>query len=556
MNDSKVDQNFFAHPRVDNNTEVIDAMVKSMHPHVVLAAIAPNFAVDQPSASPTLYRAFSVDHLFAHRAPVSNSAAAPNGDVAFKWKNDDGKQALGKPLPSGYAVKVDGSMPIDSKERLDHMLGAWNQGLGTSMYPVQGALPAGLSHNASDDQIAKLNEQARESLPHLISPTHRVSLERTTNTFDGDQFAVFVTANDVPAARRLYQYTAARAVSENPLNVDTLVSSEAYNVLHERAQCARDTLAQSYASALGLKVAAQPDLTSLHYTILPSNALAHGHHDSPVQQQAAREAHFFVAYNNATPTHLENKGVIVSHGIMGGHTILNADNNEPWQQPLFLSLMPATSVQAHDGHTQLEAVNRVQTERSRAAFGARVVWHSDLGDEFQHAAANETFNSMQDPFSHKWLERLSPPHTGPLEQRPYSMIAGQLPSVSTLYATPEELGAIARLDQTPPNVKVALDNPIVAQIGHKWDTVIRPSGYALHIGDVFANAYEDSDEEKGGFRLLTRHTMCTNHSHAHATDSKTLYPDADQYLPSQSSPAGVSRSSIMLDKKLLQLLTK
>lgn len=495
----------FDHPRTTQHANTINEMVASMQPYVVAASIAPNFNVSKPSASPTLHKAFDVDGAFDAASGLGTERELP--------------------VPTGYALKLDGSMPIDSKERLSHVFGAWNQGLGTSMYKVKGVLPATLK-SASDADVARLNQSIKAKLPMMISPTHRVMIARTNNAFDDDEYALFVTANDVPAARKLYLYTAARAATAKPLTVETLQTSKEFAMLDERSQCARNTLAEGYASAAGVTINADaPDLTTRHYTIVQSNTLAHGNHESPVPQYVAREPHFFVAYNNASPTHEAHGGLIVSHGITDGYSVLESENNEAWHQPKFLSLMPATSVEVTEGHTQIEALHRNdKTTRSKAAFASRVVWQSDLGDEFGHGSADEAFNSMQDPFSQRWLARLGPPHGAPLKQRHFNMIAGQLPSMTTLHATPEELAMLARIPKTPAQVAVALDNPIVGRIHAMWDTVIEPGGYKVEIDDVFKNKYKADDNS--GFRMLQRSTMCLKSSHAHAVEPAEFYIDA------------------------------
>lgn len=539
-----VDVVSFDHPRVTQGKEVIDAMVDSLAPYVVVAAISPNFHAGATAASPTLQRAFDVGKL--------------NLTLPLNGKN--GVHPPTKTLmPNGYALKIDGTMRIDSKARLDHVFGGWNQTLGTSVYPVQ-SMPDNL-RKADDAQFAKINADIKDKLAKIISPTHRVTLEHTSHSLDGDKYALFVTANDVPAARQLYQHTAARAASGDALTLEALANSDEYAKLHERSQCARDTLAKNYADALGVNLAAdantgavQPSLTSLHYTITQSNSLAHGNHKSSVPQSAAREPRFFVVYNDASPAHDSNgAGVVVSHGIMGGHTVLNTAEGQAWQQPKFLSLIPATSGLKFDGHMQAAAQHRTQTERSQCGFRSRVVWHSDLGDEFPHAHADETYYSMHDPYTLRWLERLSSPHGGPLTQLVYGTLAGQLPSVTTLYAAPEELLQMSQLEETPANVAVALDNVVVSRITVRWDTLIRPSGYKLDLASVFANVYEDSDDN--GFRMLSHPTMCTNPAHAHS-----MRIEAVEHKHTHKHAVAVSndfqaRSVITIDKHLLRLIT-
>lgn len=497
------------HPRAKRNSGVIETMVQSLAPEIVHAAIAPNFAAELPSASPTLHRAFDIDPQFADAG------------------KDGGVDTTGGVLLSGYALKIDGSLPIDSKARVQHVLGLWNQGLGTSMYSVT-ALPNELK-NASDEQLTQINSAARERLPHMISPAHRASLERSPTTFDNDQYVIFISANDVPAALRMYQYVAARAASkDDPILLETLVNSPEYGALLERSQCARDTLARRYADALGVKIHETPTLTSMHHVIMPSNALAHGTHQSPVPQNAARESRFYVVYNNASPAHEAHGGVIINHGIMGGHTVLHTADLSPWHQPGFLSLMPATSGEVYAGHTELEAVHRTQSERTKSAFSARVTWLSDLGPTFMHSSADEAYYSMLDPYTQRWLERLSPPHANSLQQRPYNLVTGQLPSVTTVYAPTELLAALARQEHAPTNILVALDHDIVCRMIRLWDTVVRARGYPSELAQVFENAY-DLENTGDGFSALSLPSACTNPSHLHSTAVPLHYTDATQY---------------------------
>lgn len=550
------------HPRAKRNSGVIETMVQSLAPEIVHAAIAPNFSAEPPSASPTLHRAFDIDPQFAD---------AGRSDVV---------DTTGGLLLSGYALKIDGSLPIDSKARVQHILGVWNQGLGTSMYTVT-ALPAELK-NATDEQLTVLNTGARERLPPLISPAHRISLERSPTTFDNDQYVLFVTANDVPAALRMYQYVAARAASkDDPITLETLAASPEYAMLLERSQCARDTLARRYADALGLKLHEAPTLTSMHHVILPSNALAHGTHASPVPPSAARESRFFVVYNNASPASEAHGGVIVQHGIMGGHTVLHTADFEPWHQPGFLSLMPATSGEVYPGHTELEAVHRAQNERTKSAFSARVTWLSDLGPTFMHSAADEAYYSMLDPYSQRWLERLSPPHANSLQQRSYNLVTGQLPSVTTVYAPTELLAALARQEHAPTNILVALDHDIVCRMVRLWDAVVRPRQYPAELAQVMENAYELENTGEG-FSALSRPSQCGNPAHVHSADVPQHYTDATKFYIEPGSgmydrgarrldqndidflrralaPDGArdfqSRTVLTLDRTLIQMLT-
>jgi hypothetical protein len=528
----------FAHPRLEEHEEVKKSLLRALQPYAVHTALAPNFDAQPESASAFLHRAFDVSAQF-NDARVRAGAAAAAAAAA-----DSGTETA-KPVPRGYAIKVDGSMPIDSEERLRHTLAKWDQGLGTSMYAVK-SLPDALKRGASDDAIGKLNADAQDSLPDIISPSHRVVLARTSNAFDDDEYALFVTANDVAAARRLYQYTAARAASDTPVTVATLASSDEYQLLHTLSQAARNELAQQYAGALGVEIEAEPLRNTTHYSIVSANRLAHGTFASRLPQSGAREPEHYTIYNAASPTYEadQDTGVLLSHGVMGGVTLLTqADADDNWHQPQFLSLIPQDSAAAHDEHTQIAATHRKESDRSLQAFQSRVAWRSDYENTL-HVNSNERFYALSDPYSKRWLDKLSPTHSSaPVAQRHYTMVSAQLPSISTIYASPAALGALARTVGGPSQIAVALDNPLVQRIPLLWDPVVRPSDYNVELRNVFANAYEEPQDY--GFRTLMRQTTSRNEHFIQLASSPSLYADADRYNVSPST--GLYRSQYNTD---------
>lgn len=509
----------FEHPRIRSNDDIIDTMIRDVFgQEAVAAAIAPNFSVEPPSASRTLQLAYDIEPQFA-TAQSACGAKSHSGD----------RYLVATPHASGYAVKVIDTMPLSTPERLQHTLGAWNQELGTSMYAVRD-MPESLA-KADDAGWLALNNAARDRMPHMISPSHRITLERSPTElgFGRDEYVIVVTANDVAAVRRLWQYLAARAAAGEPVTIGSLVQSPEYVLMKERSQCARDTLARKYAQALGVEIDDKPLLTSMHYTITPANSLAHGHHAARTPYEVATEPTFYVAYSNASPAHLADGGLLVSHGIMGGHTLLRTEDGSPWQNPKYLSLVPATSAEVHAEKTSVPALAREQSTQTQAAFDARVAWRGDLAGTVIHSAANESFDSMQDPYSLEWADKLSARHKGPLRQRQYRFVAGQLPSDSTLYLTREELYEVSIMPETPQNILVAIDNDVVSDITRNWDSVVRHSGYKGELHDVFANSFEREDDENDGFRILSRHTTCTDPSHAHSREPQLAYVGAAKY---------------------------
>ena len=548
----------FAHPRVENNTDGTERMQQALAPYLVHAALAPNYDVQRESASEILHRAFDTSGQFADAG--SEAEAVDRAD---------------RPVPRGFALKVDGSMPIDSSDRLRHTLAKWDQGLGTSMYAVH-SVPEDLARGANDAKIAQLNAGAE--LPDIISPSHRVVLARAPSAFDNDEYALFVTANDVAAARQLYQYAAARAVSDSPLTVASLANSKEYELLQERSQCARDTLAQKYADALGIELQTgnydddndddglRAVQTSKHYTIVPANQIAHGSAKSTVPQSGTREPEHFVIYNAATPVFSAasaDQGVLLSHGVMGGVTRLTNTGENGWHQPHFLSLMPQSTAAAFDDHTQLSATHRKESERAQQAFESRVAWRSDY-DNLLHVNADERHDSLDDPYSQRWLDRLSPSSGKPLRQQRFTMVTAQLPSISTIYASPAQLGMLARLAGNPANIAVALDNEIVPRITTMWDSTVRPNKYPMDLRQVFANAY--NEDGRDGFGALSRQSTCRNTQHSHAVNPRDLYADAQQYNVSQTTGNYKdtrqfvtgdyeSRTVLSMDKQLIRMLT-
>lgn len=510
----------FKHTTFERNGPAITELLTAMTPYVVAAAVAPNFHVETPRVQQTLARAFDVSKLLNNKACAAHHATKL----------------------SGFAIALDGQMPLDSIERID-IFGAWNFGLGTSVYQLENSESLG---DKSDATLRQLNDRAKDSLAHLLTPNQRIAVARTLTQFDGERLMLFVTANDVVAARRLYRYLAARAGKNEALLLTTLASSDEYSALIEQSQCARDTLAVAYAKALGLKLAGTEKgpkavLTSWHYAIVESNPLAHGRLTTKVPQPTGHTPKFYVVYNNATPTYTNNGGVVVSHGIMGGFTVLHTDDDKGWYQPQYLSLLPATTL-ARNEETKMLAQHRKSNERTEAAFDARIVWIGDLGDAFMHLKADEAFESMEDPFSMRWIEKLSPAGDAALQQQRYQTVTGQLSSTTTVYATLQELAQLARDPKTPLGVAVALDHPIVHRIIALWDAHIKPSGYKPELAEVFANQY--TSDENDGFRLLSRHTVCRNADHAHSANAGTLYKDASKYL--QPDFKAEKRSLIMM----------
>ncbi len=498
-----------AHPRHKEFGAELERMLHAFQPMVVHASAAPNFTATPLVAAPDLQRAFDIESHFA---------AAASG-------TQQQEQHL---VPSGYSLKIDGALPIDSRERVEYLLPRWNIGLGISAYNIE-ELPDVLKGASNDDAIALLTQKARESMPHLISPSHSVVVGRTQSTFGGDSYVLFVTANDVAAARRLYHYVAARAASKTPLTLEELANSNEYASVLQQSQVARNEIARQYAAAHDIRLQ-QPIKafhTTLTHVITPAVDSAHGAHKSlPIYR--TRASRFYIVRNDtADASHALDGMVAVHHGIMGGVTLLVNPAGGPWHQAPFLSALPSSSVQAHSEHTRATALHAEDSIEYRRTLAARVVWHSDLGDKLAHTGTLPRYYSMADPYTTRWLHQLGPYGTAPLTQKHYSFVIGQLPNISTLHATHDELARLARYSGTPANLPVALDNPIVSRIVALYDPVISVSDYAkknaVTLDAIFRNVF-DIDAPPGSFGLLYTHSTFDT-----APDNPALYADAAQY---------------------------
>lgn len=525
--EQRVNTAFIKHRRIDELESVWRRVGNEMSPYLVEAMLTPNFNSGPLSAAPSLQRAFDTGPAFRQRELLA-------GRNAFRTTFE---QQLS--MPRGYALKVDGAMPIDSEARVYHALGSWNAGLGTSMYIVK-ALPASWQSGNDQQVIASCNQDARDSLPHLISPSHRIALTRTSDPLKGTGYALFVTANDVPAARRLVTYTGTRAASADPMTLENLLTSREYEDVLVRSQLVRDHMAQQYAKAYGVELDNEGVAvhTTLTHSASPANNLAHGAHASlPIH--TGRESRYYVLYNDAVDTSRVHDGqVLLNHGIMGGFTMLKnggdlseqkIQKSQAWVQPHALSAMPSSSVEAHETETRARAMHTEESARTREAFAARVVWHSDIGFKFPHSAARETYNAMTDPFTATWLNKLAPAqqHSAdgvvPLAQQSYTLVVGQLPNISTLYATEDELARLSRHSGTPKNVPIALDHPIVSRVPALFDQVIRSAGYAGSLDSIFRNIYEQ-ETPPGSFGRLYESSALDEPEF-----DDTLYADAEDF---------------------------
>jgi len=519
---------------------VFDRMISNdFHPYAAQVVLGPTADAQAADGAAVLRRAFNND--------------APFDDAALRVANIDGAEGRqmsraasleGRKLPRGFTIKLNGDMPLDSRARLAHVLGGANAALGTSFYDIE-ALPEQFKAGGGDAAIQRKLNEMRESLPHLMSPEHRVALVRASDALNGDHYALVVTANDVPAAHKLWQYASARAASDSPLTVHALAQSAEYRTLHERAQCARDTIAAQWARAARLELAdgGTADSTSPHYTLLPSQALAHNAtHERKLRSAGAYEAPVYVLHHNTTPTaHSRQQAVVLRHGLMGGVTLIEntAVDRRSWTVPKFLSAVPAQTPELSDMPIDAPdrefALHRKSDARSSAAFDARVVWHTDKSAAALHPASDERHAALSDKFSQHWLRTLS--GDAKLSHEHYHFVAGQLPDESSLHASIGELARETRRANAPPTMVVALAHPLVARMTQLWDDVVKPSGYAAEIEQVLENKFDD--DQRDGFGALSRASVCTDANHAHNANAQfnedessgalQLYTDAERF---------------------------
>lgn len=526
-------------PRFNESTD--QARIETLfEPHHVVVVVGPNYARGDERLTRMSGTRGALERAFGAAAIKADAEAV-----------------------SGFTMKADGSMSINSDERFAHVLGGYNAGLATSRYDVAQEP----THLQAEDEIAAANRAARDSLPQLPLPSHQVSLERTQDDAGADHYALFVTANDPAAARALRD-----SVRAAPPTLHDLAQSQQYKEMLAAAQCKRDAIAQQFARAHGVKLtSARPALTTPHYAIATENALAHGTHDSRAPQTGARTEDMYVVYNNTANTAHALKGTLVSHGVLGGHTLLESSSPKSdglapgapptveWHQKELLSHAPIDSVAHHTVHSQVAARHRGASERDGEAFAKRVVWSSELGQQHQHPHANEAFNSLTDPYSAYWLDKLKAPGEPPLRQTHYKLVTAQLPDVTTQHLSVDELATLARHDATPLNVPVTIDSELVGRITSKWnevrdqyDRVLQSDAKAsgatsaaarrdnrAKLDGIFRNAYENDETSEMQMLASGATSLCADSTHQHANSTKLAPPS----------------TVINLDKRLIRLLT-
>ena len=514
-------------------------------PHRVVLVAAPNFTTgdERLQALPSTKNALAA--VFGQKAIDVDASAA-----------------------SGFALKADGSMKLDDAMRISYVTGSYNAGLATSRYDVAGSA----AHLLDETTAKSSNENARDLLPQLISPSHRVSLERSQDINGNNSYSIFVTANDIAAAKTLRQTIEQRAAERNTMTLHELVESAEYKRMLDAAQCKRDVIAQHYATAHQLKLtSSRPSHTTAHYSIAAENTFAHGQHESLAPPTGAKSEPMYVVYNNTSNAAFALNGSLVSHGILGGHTLVESSTPKPdgasgqtyeWHQKDFLSHLPTTSVAFHTVHSKVAARHRNESDETKKAFANRVVWTSELTAEHVHPQADEKFNAMTDPFSARWLEKLNEPEAAPLRQTNYHVVLAQLPDVTTAHLTADQLIELAKDKSAPANIPVNIDNELVGRITQKWNQIRDPYA-ALVAGDaasstkgngapnrdpnnkarlrsIFSNVFENRHADEMQMTLSGAHALCTLPGHAHA-NTATL------------SPPG---TIITLDKRLILLLAQ
>lgn len=528
-------------------TEEAERIERALQPHGVVIVASPNY--------------MPYDARLRAMPYLRNGLATAFGDEALRADES---------APNGFVAKVDGSLRVNSEERVSMLLGGHKAGLGTSVYAVE--TPANLD---SEEKIRAAIKDNHE-LPQLIAPWHAVSLERTQDENGVNHFAIFVTANDVAAARALARWVRAHqdGSSGGGMELDDIVTSPQYTQMLKAAQCKRDIIAAQYAAALGLRLKqATPTHTTMHFSIVAQQPLAHGTHHSFVPPTGAKPEEMYVVYNNTANTANAYGGVLVAHGTQDGHTLLESaapkhdghlKNTKEWQQANFLSHLPADSVRYNE-QSEVAARHRNAADKaSREAFDARVAWRSDLGERL-HPLADDKYNGLTDRFSKAWLERFNAPDEPPLQHTQFKTVTAQLPDMPTHYLSTPQLAALAVLDETPNSLPVDVESDLVASIPRKWNTIREPyqkllddsnprggtggagasatrarKNRAVKLASIFENAYENDHDDEMQMLRSGANAFCSVPGHDHAN----------------SAPLSAPHTLINLDKRLIVLLTK
>ena len=441
--------------------------------------------------------------------------------------SDNGFQGDASDVPlarmSGYALQLDGDTKVDSPERLAVVLGGYRLGTGTDVF-ICSSVPDVLRGN-DEPEIAKITGAAIRNLPHLMGDHHRIALQRLSGGREADQYALFVTANDMPAARTLVHYAAARAARKQPLTVAELVESPAYDHVHYSSAVVRQVLADKYARALGIEL---EDTASDHSAPMtlpsamhispthfarPNNPLAHGAPKNNTTAYDACQSRFFVVYNNACDSSDDDSVVVMTQGMLGGSTVVQHTEGA-WVQPKLLSAIPANSSIAYQGDTKRIAEHSGASRAAQTEFDSRVVWRTDTSPLLAHRHGNEQFYSLEDPRVRTWLTHHAPKGSDgseqPLESQRWTFIAGQLPDESTLDASVDSLAALARLKPTPTNVPILLSNALVARVHQLYDGTLRANDLSMH--DIFRNTYDADMEVNAPATMMRPSALSIEHS--------------------------------------------
>lgn len=518
-------------------TEEAERIEKALQPHGVVIVASPNY--------------MPYDAKMRAMPYLRNGLAMAFGDAAI---------AADEASPSGFVAKVDGSLRLNNEERLAMLLGGHKAGLGTSVYAVEGPLVF------DTEEKIRATIKDNHDLPQLIAPWHAVSLERTQDENGNNLFAIFVTANDVAAARALGKWVRSH---QNGMELDDVVTSPQYAHMLRAAQCKRDVIAAQYAAALGLQLKGKaPTHTTMHFSIVAQQSLAHGMHQSFVPPTGAKPEEMYVVYNNAANTAGAYGGVLLAHGTQEGHTLLESaspkhegqlKNTKEWHQSNFLSHMPADSVRFNE-QSEVAARHRNGGDKaSREAFDSRVAWRSDLGDRL-HPLADDKYNAVTDRFTKAWLERFNPPEEPPLHHTQFKTVTAQLPDMPTQYLSTPQLAELAVLEETPNSLPVDVESDLVASIPRKWNKIREPyqkvlddlnrggaaaaararKTRAVKLATIFDNAYENDNADEIQMLRSGANAFCAIPGHDHANSAALSAP----------------HTLINLDKRLIVLLTK
>ena len=377
----------------------------------------------------------------------------------------------------GYTLLMDGNTLVDRNST--HLVNL-NLGQGVSRYPI-------LDDALSPAEIEARWERAHNdnTLPRLnpLQPSHSIgaytyldpSSVKTPNY-------LVVTANDGPAAANLIE-----TVSAEPMTLGELHASELYTDLIKSSAHHRDALAAQTAAALGIKIGAEAEMTTLTHQIVPAEPAAHGSipraENNGVQQ--------YVVLNDTIDTSSSHKGAMIAQGPMGGYA--HVERSKPFVGATGIatrawrtdSMSTLGANAPHHGTSSSEgsehALHRHINHESRELHDKKVHWGGTLSTA--HPRSDEKRALM----TQRAVHTLAKPKEAGVDLRvvPMKMIAVQLHDHEPLAVqTTAELAALAKQSKAA-SLPVPLDSEVMRDLTRHFDALADTHG---ELADVMNNS--------------------------------------------------------------------